>query len=91
MLNLTESATQAIQGLVGDRPGAGLRIFAQQPAGERTQLGLSISDHPEPTDQVVDQSGCQVFLDSDVAPLVDGRTLDANALDGDRVQFSFVS
>ncbi len=91
MLNLTEGATQAIQGLVGDRPGAGLRIFAQQPVGDQTQLGLSISDHPEPTDQVVDQAGCQVFLDSQVAPLVDGRTLDASPVDGEMIQFAFVA
>lgn len=91
MLTLTEGAAQAIQGLVGDRPGAGLRIFSQQPVGDQLQLGLTISEGPEPTDEVVEQSGCQVFLDEQVAPLIDGRTLDAESADGQqKVRFSFV-
>lgn len=91
MLTLTEGATQAIQGLVGERSGAGLRIFSQNTDSEQLQLGLSISDGPEPTDEVVEQSGCNVFLDQQIAPLVDGRTLDARPGEGERVvQFTFV-
>jgi Fe-S cluster assembly iron-binding protein IscA len=83
MLTLTEGATEAIKGLVGDHPGAGLRIFPgqsdshEQSDSQELQFGLSISESPEPNDEVVEQSGCQVFLDEAVAPLVDGRTLDA--------------
>ena len=91
MLRLTHDATQAIQGLVGERPGAGLRIFSQNSDSNELQFGLSISDGPEPTDEVVEQSGCQVFLDQQVAPLVDGRTLDARPAEGQRVQFAFVA
>lgn len=91
MLNLTDSATQAIQGLVGNQPGAGLRIFPQQSDREdELRFGLSVCDGPERTDEVVEQSGCQVFLDQQVAPLVDGRTLDAVPTEGDRFQFAFV-
>jgi Fe-S cluster assembly iron-binding protein IscA len=90
MLTLTDGATQAIKGLVGDREGAGLRIFPGQSDNDELRLGVSISDAPEPTDEVVEQSGCQVFLDEQVAPLVDGRTLDAAPADGERVQFAFV-
>jgi Fe-S cluster assembly iron-binding protein IscA len=90
MLTLTEDATQAIQGLVGDRSGAGLRIFSKDSNGDELQLGLAISDGPEPTDRVVEQSGCHVFLDEQVAPLLDGRTLDARP-EGQQVQFSFVA
>jgi Fe-S cluster assembly iron-binding protein IscA len=90
MLTLTEGATQAIKGLVGNQEGAGLRIFRGQSDSEDMQLGLSISDAPEPTDEVVEQSGCQVFLDQQVAPLVDGQTLDASPVEGGRVQFAFV-
>lgn len=91
MLTLTEDATHAIQGLVGDRPGAGLRIFSQNLDAGHLQFGLSISDGPEPSDEVVEQSGCQVFLDEQVAPLVDGRTLDARPTEGQRVEFAFVA
>ena len=91
MLRLTEDATQAIQGLVGERPGAGLRIYSQDSDNDQLQFGLAISDGPEPTDEVVEQSGCHVFLDERVAPLVDGRTLDARPTEGQRVQFAFVA
>lgn len=90
MLTLTEGATDAIKGLVADYPGAGLRIFSGPYENEELRLGLTISDAPEPTDEVVEQSGCQVFLDEQVAPLVDGRTLDAAPVDEGRVQFAIV-
>ena len=89
MLNLTDGATAAIQGLVGDRPGAGLRIFPEQSESQELKLGLTVANGPEPTDEVVEQSGCQVFLDQQVAPLMDGRTLDAVPMDGNRIQFTF--
>lgn len=90
MLTLTEGATRAIQELIGDRTGAGLRIFSQHSDSEQLQLGLSISDNPEPTDEVVEQSGCQVFLDAEIASLDNGRTLDASPDEDQRVQFAFV-
>ena len=47
-------------------------------------------DRPFTHDEVVEQAGCQVFLDEQVAPLIDGRTLDAVPTQGDRYQFAFV-
>jgi len=91
MLTLTDGATQAIQDLIADRPGAGLRIFCRNSDTDSLQLGLSISDAPEPTDEVVEESGCQVFLDQEVVPIVDGRTLDANPAEGQMVKFAFVT
>ncbi|MGH8981015.1 MAG: Fe-S cluster assembly protein HesB [Acidimicrobiales bacterium] len=90
MITLTDDAVRAIDGLVGERPSAGLRIFSQRSPEGSLQLGLSISQSPEPSDEVVSQSGCQVFLDHEAAPLVDGRTLDAVPTDGEEVRFSFV-
>jgi Fe-S cluster assembly iron-binding protein IscA len=89
MLTLTEDATQAIKELVGNRQGAGLRIVPGQTENEELQLGLSISDAPEPTDQVIEQSGCQVFWNTGRAT-GDGRTLDA-AAEGQQVHFAFVA
>ena len=91
MLNLTDGATEAISGLVGDHPGAGLRIYPQQTDNDELRLGLSISSSPEPTDEVVEQAGCQVFLDQQVAPIIDGRTLDATPTEGNRYQFAFIT
>lgn len=88
MLTLTEGATEAIHGLVGDRPGAGLRIFPRAVENGEMELALSVSDNPEPTDEVVQQSGCQVFLDQQVAPLVDGRTLDAVRSEEEQYRFA---
>lgn len=90
MLNLTEGAAEAIKGLVGDRPDAGLRIFTRNEDGGQLELGLSISDRPDPGDEVVDRSGSHVFVEGNIAPMLDGRTLDAEVGDGQRVQFGFV-
>jgi iron-sulfur cluster assembly protein len=90
MLTLTEDATQAIEALVGDRPGAGLRVFPEHIDSDNLQLGVTISDAPEPSDEVVEQSGCQVFVDHEVVPLLDGRTLDVRPTEGHEVRFAFV-
>jgi iron-sulfur cluster assembly protein len=91
MLTLTDHAAEAIQELVRDRPGAGLRIYSQPSSDTQdVELGLEVADGPQPTDEVVEQAGCQVFLDEQVAPLVDGQVLDAPTLEGDRVRFAFV-
>ena len=91
MLTLTDHAAEAIHELVRDRPGAGLRIFSQPSSDTHdVELGLEVADGPQPTDEVVEQGGCQVFLDEQVAPLVNGQVLDAPLLEGDRVRFAFV-
>ena len=91
MLTLTDGATAAIEELVGAHSGAGLRIFSRNSDSNQMQLGLSVSDGPQPTDEVVEQSGCQIFLDAQVAPLVDGRTLDARRTEGQEVEFAFIA
>lgn len=92
MLNLTDDATRAIDGLVGNRgPDAGLRITSEHVQDGKVQLAVSIADRPEPTDEVVEQSGCRVFLDAQAAPVVDGATLDTVETGGERaVRFAFV-
>lgn len=87
---MTEGAAQAIQDLVEDRPGAGLRIFTTDRNQDALEIGLSISNGPEPTDEVVSRSGAQVFIQDEVAPVVDGRILDAEPADG-KVKFSFLT
>jgi Fe-S cluster assembly iron-binding protein IscA len=92
MLTLTDRATEAIQGLIGSRLGAGLRIFPRSPDSTELEHALSIAEGPQPTDEVVEQSGCHVFLDEQVAPLVDGRTLDAHTVnEGQRFRFDLLT
>jgi Fe-S cluster assembly iron-binding protein IscA len=90
MLTLTMEAAEAIHGLCGDQPGAGLRISSQSTDGDRVQLGLTLTDRPAPTDQVIEEQGSQVFLDEEVAPLLDGKTLDAQITSDQEVAFRLV-
>jgi Fe-S cluster assembly iron-binding protein IscA len=90
VLTLTSEAAQAIQGLVADHPGAGLRISSRSSDGNQVQLGLEVSERPAPTDEIIEEEGSQVFLDEDVAPLLDGRTLDARITDDQEVAFTLL-
>lgn len=92
MLTLTDGATRAINELLAGRPGAGLRIYSKTMDNDEVQLGLSVQDSPAPDDQIIEQDGCHVFVDSRVAPIVDGHILDAaQSADGSEVQFGFVN
>jgi Fe-S cluster assembly iron-binding protein IscA len=88
MLAVTTDAVQAIQDLVADHPGAGLRIASRYSDGDQLELGLSVSEQPSPTDAVVEEEGCQVFVAEDVVSLLDGRTLDAHVTPDQKVAFT---
>jgi Fe-S cluster assembly iron-binding protein IscA len=87
MLTLTAEAAQAINSLVANQPGAGLRISSQSEDGNQVQLGLTVTDRPAPSDQVIEEQGTQVFLDEEVVPLLDNKTLDARITDDQEVAF----
>ncbi len=89
MLTLTDTAAEAIRGIVAapELPdGAGLRIATQPGPGEVSTLEVSVAETPAETDQVVDESGARVFVEADAVPLLDGKLLDAQ-IDGTRVGF----
>ena len=89
MLTLTDTAAEAIRGIVAapELPdGAGLRIATQPGPGEASTLEVSVAETPAETDQVVDESGARVFVEADAVPLLDGKLLDAQ-IDGTRVGF----
>ena len=75
MLTLTDTAAEAIRGIVAapELPdGAGLRIATQPGPGEASTLEVSVAETPAETDQVVDESGARVFVEADavlVTPL----------------------
>jgi Fe-S cluster assembly iron-binding protein IscA len=81
MLTLTDNAQFAIRSLTGstDAPdGAGVRIATT--AGndsEAPHLELAVVPEPAPGDQVVDQDGARVYLDSAAALMLEAETLDA--------------
>ena len=75
MLTVTESAKQYLKETLlahSDDPEASLRISLKPPG----QLGVGL-DSEEEGDQVVEYEGAKVLLvASDLAPVVDGKTLD---------------
>lgn len=88
MLTVTNNAAAAIRSLTSqpDIPdGAGLRIAADQSAGA---LQLSVAPAPEQGDQVVDDSGARLFLDTDAALLLDDKALDATMDEQGGIQFA---
>jgi Fe-S cluster assembly iron-binding protein IscA len=88
MLTVTDNAVSAIRSLTGQPEvpeGAGLRIATDQSAGA---LQLSVATGPHEGDQVVDNSGARLFLDTDAALLLDDKALDATVDDQGSVQFA---
>ena len=85
MLTLSRSAVEAVDILLHmpEMPDdAGLRI---RPAGD-SQLTVEIASEPAPGDQVIEEGGARVFVDSEAAPMLDNAELDAR-MEGDQVAF----
>lgn len=88
MLTVTDNAVAAIRSLTAQPEvpdGAGLRIATDPAAGA---LQLSVAPEPHEGDQVVDNSGARLFLDTEAALLLDDKALDASVDDGGSVQFA---
>jgi iron-sulfur cluster assembly protein len=88
MLTLTDNAVEVIRNLT-DQPqvpeGAGLRIATDATAGS---LMLSLAAEPMEGDQVVDEAGARLFLESEAARILDDKALDANVDANGAVQFA---
>jgi iron-sulfur cluster assembly protein len=87
LLKLTDNAAQAINGLVSDLPGAGLRISSDQMTEERGTLRVGVAPNPAPNDVVVEEQGTQVFVEEALAPVLEDKTLDATFSDERGVSF----
>ena len=80
MLTLTEHALTVVRTLTQDpqaRESAGLRIT---PGNEGLELMLVAE--PVPGDALIDDGGARVFVEPQVAQLLDEQTLDAQVEDG---------
>lgn len=80
MLTLTDHAQTAVRALTQDPQapeGAGLRIL---PGNEG--LDLMLVTEPVDGDALIDLEGARVFVESQVAQLLDEQTLDAQVEDG---------
>ena len=80
MLALTESAVEAVKGIVSSSEEAqengGLRLVAER-EGARANFELSVASLPGEDDQVVEDKGARVFLGPDAAELLEDKILDA--------------
>ena len=85
MLTLSPSAIEAVDNLLhmSEIPDdAGLRI---RRTGD-SELTIEIAPEPAPGDQVIEEGGARVFVDSEAAPMLDQAQLDAR-MQGDQVAF----
>jgi iron-sulfur cluster assembly protein len=86
MLTLTSSAVEAVDTLLHSSPevpdDAGLRIGTAGPS----QLTIGLVAEPEPGDQVIEEGGARVFVDSGAAPMLENAQLEARQ-EGDQIAF----
>ncbi|WP_018653135.1 hypothetical protein [Actinomadura flavalba] len=78
MLTLTSGAVQVIRTVTADPqlpPDTGIRIEPGINGSEA--LRLSVAPAPEAGDQIVEEEGAKVYLEAEVAQLLDDKTLDA--------------
>jgi Fe-S cluster assembly iron-binding protein IscA len=90
LLTLTENAASAIRTLTSqtDEPDeTGVRIAPTTGEGGTPTLGLSVTADPQPDDQVLEAQGARVFVDSDVAPSLEDKSLDAQMNAQGQVEF----
>ncbi|PZG19433.1 adhesin [Micromonospora craterilacus] len=89
MLTMTDNAVLVIRDLATQQDvadGGGVRIAADTAAGS---LSVELVAAPIDGDQVVDNQGARIFLDSDAADLLGDASVDATVDDEGIVQFGF--
>jgi Fe-S cluster assembly iron-binding protein IscA len=88
MLTLTENASTILKQISTQTEGeeAALRITAQP--DDAGSFGIAPSEQPEPGDQVVEQAGAKLYLESQAAEVLDDKILDAGVDEAGNVQFA---
>lgn len=85
MLTLAQSAVEAVDTLLHNPEvpdDAGLRIDT----GGESRFTIEIVSEPAPGDEVIEEGGARVFVDSEAAPMLDDAELHARR-EGDQVAF----
>jgi Fe-S cluster assembly iron-binding protein IscA len=90
MLTLTENASTIVKDIAATTgtEGAGLRITADPATDSSLSLSVTTSDHAEPGDQVVEQSGATVYLEDQVAEALSEMVLDAGVDPAGNLEFA---
>lgn len=88
MLTLTENASAIVKEIASQTEGedTGLRIGVEP--GPEASFGISVTEQPEPGDQVVEQGGATVYLESNAAEVLDDKVLDAGVDTAGNVEFA---
>jgi Fe-S cluster assembly iron-binding protein IscA len=90
LLALTDSAVEAVKSIVSSSEEAsetsGLRMVAER-TGTQANFQLSVVPLPAEDDEVIEEQGARVFLESDAASLLDDKVLDAS-IEHDHVTFT---
>jgi iron-sulfur cluster assembly protein len=90
MLTITHTAAEAIKGIVASPQvpeGAGLRIATRPESPAEGAFEVTVAPVPAEEDQVVEESGAQVFLEPRAAEALDDKVLDAE-IEGGEVRFA---
>jgi Fe-S cluster assembly iron-binding protein IscA len=87
MITLTMEATDAIRELVGNAElpdTGGLRLDMNDGSlnSAPPSLALSLVESPAANDEVIDEGGVHVYVSEQVAPLLDGKEIDARSEPG---------
>lgn len=89
MLTMTDRAALLIRDLAAQEAmpeTGGVRIASDISAGE---LSIELAQQPNQGDEVVDQNGARVFLDSGAVQLLGDASMDATVDDEGMIQFDF--
>lgn len=87
MLTLTENATTVVKTIAQQsQDDTTLRITSE--SSEEQPFAVSTATEPGGEDQVIEQDGATVYLDSDAATQLDDKVLDAAVDESGNVQFS---
>jgi iron-sulfur cluster assembly protein len=87
MITLTMEATDAIRELVGNAElpdTGGLRLDMNDGSlnSAPPSLALALVESPAAGDEVIDEGGVHVYVSEQVAPLLDGKEIDARSEPG---------
>ncbi len=92
MLTLTENAADVVKTITAqatESDEAGIRISHQESVPG--SLGLTAVESPQPGDQVLEDHGARIFLDTAAAEALDREVLDAVVDEAGSVQFGISS
>lgn len=78
MVTVTANAISAVKHFISasDCAAEGLRIIISTAASSHLHCGLRLETRPKPTDEVIDCGSVKLFIDREIASLIEGVTID---------------